>query len=146
MPRRPLSVRPPAELPLYTTLPIIFGRCVGRFRRELDLTQAELADAVQMERPTLASVESGRSMAGLTQIDRLSRYFYEQGCIDDYGDLLALAMMTADMLEERLGVHIPPRNVDPAGYELLDNGRLDRYIDHVIEAMDEQPDEGAERT
>ena len=139
MPRKPLPVRRPlAEAPLYTTLPIVFGRCVSLLRRELKLTQQELAEACRIERASLASIESGRSMPGLTQINRLSRYFYEEEAIDGYGDLLALAMMTADTLEEELRVHIPPGNTALEGYELLDNSRLDRYIEHVLEAMSEE--------
>lgn len=139
MPRKPpLTQRVIVEHPLYTTLPIIFGRCVSLFRRDLKLTQAALADAVKMERATLASIESGRSMVGLTQLNRLSRHFYDAACIDGYGDLLALAMMTADVLEEKLSVHIPATNTEVEGYELLDNGRLDRHIEYVIEAMEEE--------
>ena len=147
MPRKPdLVLRPVEVLPVYTTLPLIFGRCVSQLRRELKLTQGEFADKVKMERATLGSIESGRSAASVMQIMKFSRIFYEELSLDTYGDLMTLAMLAADYLQKDLGVYIPPNNAEPERHLPLETSKIDQYVRRIFDAMREDQQEQAARS
>lgn len=48
---------------------------IAQLRRERGLSQAELAQAVEVTRQTIISLESGRYNASLTLAHKLARYF-----------------------------------------------------------------------
>lgn len=48
---------------------------IARLRRERGLSQAELAQAVEVTRQTIISLESGRYNASLALAHKLARYF-----------------------------------------------------------------------
>lgn len=48
---------------------------IAAFRKERGLSQAELAEAVEVTRQTIISLEGGRYNASLTLAHKLARYF-----------------------------------------------------------------------
>ena len=48
---------------------------IAQLRKERRITQAELADAVEVTRQTIISLESGRYNASLQLAHRIARYF-----------------------------------------------------------------------
>ena len=48
---------------------------IAELRKERKLSQAELAEAVDVTRPTIISLESGRYNASLLLAHRIARYF-----------------------------------------------------------------------
>ena len=48
---------------------------IAQLRKERQLSQAELADALEVTRPTIISLESGRYNASLLLAHKIARYF-----------------------------------------------------------------------
>ena len=48
---------------------------IARLRKERGVTQAELADAVEVTRQTIISLESGRYNASLLLAHKIAKYF-----------------------------------------------------------------------
>ncbi len=49
--------------------------CIAALRKERQISQAELAEAVAVTRQTIISLESGRYNASLLLAHRIARYF-----------------------------------------------------------------------
>lgn len=49
--------------------------CIAALRKERGLSQAELAEAVEVTRQTIISLEGGRYNASLALAHKLARYF-----------------------------------------------------------------------
>jgi transcriptional regulator with XRE-family HTH domain len=50
-----------------------FGRAVRRRRRELDLSQEELADRAELHRTYISSIERGRMNPSLENVEKLAK-------------------------------------------------------------------------
>ncbi|MDB9311207.1 helix-turn-helix transcriptional regulator [Aphanizomenon sp. CS-733/32] len=51
----------------------IFGRAIRKRRRELDLSQEELAEKAELHRTYISSIESGKCNISLDNIEKLAK-------------------------------------------------------------------------
>jgi len=79
------------------------GKTVRALRRNLGLSQAELAAALDRGRSTIASIESGNDMPGRELVEALAQFFG----------------VSVDVIMDRRGVPQPARAESEAEAELL---------------------------
>jgi putative transcriptional regulator len=54
---------------------VLLENCIQQLRKERKITQNELADAVEVTRQTIISLESGRYNASLILAHKIAQYF-----------------------------------------------------------------------
>jgi len=91
---------------------LLFGRCIAAVREDLGLTQAQLAERLELSRPALAQMESGRSAPSFWVMMRIGEHLGEGFAGRDSTAIMALLRASARELRDQ-GVRIVNRIVDP---------------------------------
>lgn len=133
---------------------LLFGRCIAAVREDLDLTQAELAERLNLSRAALAQIESGRSAPSFWVLMRLGQRCAQESVDRDATVIFALFHATARelqghrvrvvnrMLEEGERT-IPVAQIDRAVSRVYDR-EFERYTPPDLAFFEDDDDEGDE--
>lgn len=131
-----------------TDVTTVFGRVVSILRKDLRLSQLQLADELRLDRSLLTRVEIGRNIATIDVMAKLEEYFLNEEVLTDHGDLMTLTSRVAEALQRR-GAQVVYGKAGPSDQvALLDLGILDRVaarvVDRWMEEVEEDDEDGDE--
>ena len=120
-------------IPNAVDLATIIGRIIALFRKELGLSQTELAGRMKWDRSVLSRIEGGRNTANIDNIFELEEQFMADHLIEGHGDLTRL---TAEVVYEarRRGLRPVVGHVEkPEGEEPVEVPALDRIVARILD-------------
>jgi len=109
----------------------LFGRCLALMRRSIRVSQAEFAEQLEISRPSLTHIETGRTPPGFYTLMKMGQRVGAGRLDRDATAMIALFHLSARALSaEGIPVRNRPRREDDI---LLDNESLDRVIGRVFD-------------
>lgn len=109
----------------------LFGRCIAAVRKDLQLSQAELAERLKISRPALTHIETGRASPSFYVLMRLGQNVAEGRVDRDAAAVFTLFHMSAGALR-REGIRVVNRPRQE-GDVIAETARIDRVVGAVFD-------------